>query len=439
MKLNYRRTILIGFAFMSILSFWQFYDNEIPKILTYHFGLGETFTGVIMAFDNILALFLLPMFGTLSDKADTKIGKRMPFILVGTILSVIFFNSLIHIAHTSYNLQLFIFILLMLLVSMGIYRSPAISLMPELTPAVHRSEANAIINLMGTLGAVYTLVMIKLLLKSGDNLAETNYIPLMISIVVFMLVTVAILFFTINEKKLMVSVREGVENFDGEEARELEGEDQDEAYQNAGKLTKDVFRSLTLLLISVFLWFTAYNAVTTAFSRYVTEVWGLKDGAYANCLMVALVSAVIAYIPMGLLATKIGRKKTILFGIALMTVCYLAAALMKSYSPILNVFFAIIGFGWAGINVNSYPMVVGMGKSSVIGKYTGLYYTFSMAAQVFTPIFSGFLLEHVSYKTLFPYAFVFSCLSFITMMFVNHGDVKPQISGNIWDDFDMDE
>ncbi len=438
MKLNYKRTILIGFAFMSILSFWQFYDNEVPKILTYHFGLGETFTGIIMAFDNILALFLLPMFGTLSDKADTRIGKRMPFILVGTVLAVIFFNSMIHVAHVSNNLQLFIFFLLMLLVSMGIYRSPAISLMPELTPAVHRSSANAIINLMGTLGAVYTLVMIKVLLKSAENEADTNYIPLMIAIATFMVVTVAILFFTINEKKLMTEVREGVENFDGEDARELEGADQEEAYMNAGKLTQDVFRSLTLLLISVFLWFTAYNAVTTAFSRYVTEVWGLKNGAYADCLMVALIAAVFAYIPMGFLATKIGRKKTILLGIALMSLCYLAAALMKNYSPMLNVFFALIGFGWAAINVNSYPMVVGMGKSSVIGKYTGLYYTFSMAAQVFTPIFSGFLLEHVSYKTLFPYAFVFSCLYFITILFVIHCDVNPEAKKNILEKFDVD-
>ncbi|WP_026529124.1 MFS transporter [Butyrivibrio sp. VCD2006] len=438
MKLNYKRTILIGFAFMSILAFWQFYDNEIPKILTYHFGLGETFTGTIMAFDNILALFLLPMFGTLSDKANTRIGKRMPFILVGTTLAVIFFNSMIYVAHISYNLQLFIFFLLMLLVSMGIYRSPAISLMPELTPAVHRSQANAIINLMGTLGAVYTLIMIKVLLKSAENEAETNYIPLMIAIASFMVVTVVILFLTINEKKLMTEVREGVENFDGDDARELEGDTKEEKYQNAGKLSRDVFQSLTLLLISVFLWFTAYNAVTTAFSRYVTEVWGLRNGAYADCLMVALISAVIAYIPMGFLATKIGRKKTILIGIALMSICYLSAALMTHYSTILNVFFALIGIGWAGINVNSYPMVVGMGKSSVIGKYTGLYYTFSMAAQVFTPIFSGFLLEHVSYKTLFPYAFIFSCLSFVTMCFVKHGDVKPDPGRNIWDDLDMD-
>ncbi|SDB26827.1 MFS transporter [Butyrivibrio sp. INlla16] len=438
MKLNYKRTILIGFAFMSICAFWQFYDNEIPKILTYHFGLGETLTGTIMAFDNVLALFLLPMFGTLSDKANTRLGKRMPFILIGTVLSVILFLSLIYIAHVSTNLQLFIFILLLLLVAMGIYRSPAVSLMPELTPAVHRSGANAIINLMGTLGAVYTLIMIKVFLKSAAVEAETNYTPLAIAIAAFMVITVAILFFTIPEKKLMSEVREGVENFDGDDVRELTGKDEDEAYQNAGKLSQDVFRSLTLLLCSVFLWFTAYNAVTTAFSRYVTEVWGLRNGAYADCLMIAMIAAVLSYIPVGFVSAKLGRKKTILIGITLMSICYLSAALMPQYNASLNFLFAIIGIGWAAINVNSYPMVVGMGESRVIGKYTGLYYTFSMAAQVFTPIFSGFLLEHVSYRTLFPYAFVFSCLSFITMLFVKHGDVKPTAKKNVLEHFDVD-
>ena len=163
MKLNYKRTILIGFAFFSICAFWQFYDNEIPKILKYTFNLGETATGVVMALDNVLALFLLPFFGSLSDKTNTRFGKRMPFILVGTALSVIFLFELITVARPTRNLLLFIVILLLLLVAMGIYRSPAVSLMPDLTPAPFRSSANAIINLMGTLGGIYILVMIKVL------------------------------------------------------------------------------------------------------------------------------------------------------------------------------------------------------------------------------------------------------------------------------------
>ncbi|WP_029321967.1 MFS transporter [Butyrivibrio sp. AE3004] len=446
MKLNYKRTILIGLAFMSICAFWQFYDNEIPRILTYHFGLGETWTGAIMALDNILALFLLPIFGLLSDKTNTKIGKRMPFILIGTAVSVTLFAILIYIAKISTNLLLFIAVLFMLLVSMGTYRSPAVALMPELTPAKHRSKANAIINLMGTLGAVYTLIMIKVLLKSAANEADTNYIPLMLSIVCFMIITILILFITVPEKKLMPIVREGVDDFDGEGG--LIGNDDNSKTSNPGTskstqqdngYTKNVLKSLSFLLLSVFLWFAAYNAVTTAFSRYVTEVWDLHNGAYADCLMVATVAAVLAYLPIGMISSKIGRKLTILIGISLMSLCYIAAALMNSYSPVMNIYFAIIGIGWAAINVNSYPMVVEMGRSEVIGKYTGLYYTFSMAAQVFTPIFSGFLLEHVSYRTLFPYAFFFSCAAFITMLLVKHGDVKPQKKKSILENFDVDD
>ncbi len=436
MKLNYKRTILIGLAFMSICAFWQFYDNEIPKILTYHYGLGETFTGAIMALDNVLALFMLPLFGALSDKTETKIGKRMPFIIGGTIFSVILLAALICTAHVSTNLALFIGILLLLLIAMGTYRSPAVSLMPELTPAVHRSKANAIINLMGTLGAIYTLVMIKVFLKSAAKEADTNYIPLMISLVVFMVLTVVILFFTIPENKLISKVREEVDNFDGEGgelAKEAEGDSSD------NKIAKDVLRSLAFLLVSVFLWFTAYNAVTTAFSRYVTEVWDLHNGAYADCLMIATVAAVLSYVPIGMISSKIGRKKTILIGVAIMSVCYLAAAMMTTYNSSLSFLFGVIGIGWAAINVNSYPMVVEMGRSSVIGKYTGLYYTFSMAAQVFTPIFSGFLLEHVSYRTLFPYAFVFSCLAFVTMMMVKHGDSKPLAKKSVLENFDVDD
>ncbi len=201
-------------------------------------------------------------------------------------------------------------------------------------------------------------------------------------------------------------------------------------------MPKDVKKSLICILLSVFFWYTAYNAVTTAFSRYVGEVWGLKNGAYADCLMIATVAAVISYIPIGVISSKIGRKKTILTGVVLMSICYLVAALIPSFNSSISFLFAVIGFGWAAINVNSYPMVVEMSKSSDIGKYTGTYYTFSMAAQVFTPIFSGFLLEHISYRTLFPYAFTFSCLAFITMMMVKHGDSRPDKKKNKLENFE---
>ena len=436
MKLNYKRTLLIGFAFFSICAFWQFYDNEIPKILKYTFNLGETATGVVMALDNVLALFLLPFFGSLSDKTDSKMGKRMPFIVIGTIVATALLFVLITIARPSGSLPLFIITLLLLLVAMGTYRSPAVSLMPDLTPAPFRSSANAIINLMGTLGGIYILVMIKLLLKEADDPSQTNYIPLMMSLIGIMLVAVLVVFLTINEKKIKKDIeKEGGLQSLGETFEE--GEEGTEAAKK--EMPADVKKSLIFLLVSVFLWFTAYNAVTTAFSRFVVEVWDLHDNAYATCLLVATGAATLSYVPIAFVSGKIGRKKTILIGIMIMAASFVITGLYPHFSTSINIFFALVGIGWAAINVNSYPMVVEMSKSGDIGKFTGTYYTFSMAAQVFTPIFSGFLLEHVSYKTLFPYAFIFSALAFATMLMVKHGDTRPEKKKSVLENFDVDD
>ena len=436
MKLNYRRTILIGLAFLSITAFWQFYDNEIPKILKYNFGLGETLTGVIMALDNVLALFLLPLFGALSDKTNTKLGKRTPYILFGTISAMVLYFVLIQVAKPSGNLIFFIIVLLLLLVAMGIYRSPAVSLMPDLTPAPLRSSANAIINLMGALGGAFTLVLTMVFIDSNTSAAEVNYTPIMCGVLAIMGIAVLVLLLTVKEPVIAKKIQEegGLHSL-GEELESEEGKN-----ANAGKaLPKDVFKSLVFLLLSVAFWYMAYNAVTTAYTRYVSEVWHLNGDGYAMTMMIAMVAAIISYVPVGIVSSKIGRKKVILFGVVLMSICYLVAALMPVYNGIVNVFFAIIGIGWAAINVNSYPMVVEMSKSGDIGKYTGTYYTFSMAAQVFTPILSGFLLEHVSYRTLFPYAFIFSTLAFFTMLMVKHGDSRPEAKKNVLEHFDVDD
>ncbi len=429
MKLNYKRTVLIGLAFLTISAFWQMYDNVIPLILKNTFGLGETVTGAIMAADNVLALFLLPIFGSLSDKVKTPIGRRMPFILGGTALAFVFI-MLLPYADNAENLILFVVGLFVLLIAMGTYRSPAVALMPDLTPKALRSKANAIINLMGAVGGVFTLVMIKILVSKGDR---PNYYPLFTAVGVLMVVGVIVLFFTIKENKLRKEV--GVES-------EVSNEDEDAVSNEAkvsGPLPKDVKKSLIFILLSVAFWFIAYNAVTTAFSRYATHVWGLEGGGYADCLMIATVAAIISYIPIGAISSKIGRKKTIQIGIFLLGSCFLVAALYPTYHVTMVIFFAIIGFAWAAIGVNSYPMVVEMSKAGDVGKYTGLYYTFSMAAQVITPILSGALLEHVSYRTLFPYSVTFCVLAFITMSQVKHGDSKPIPKKDILENLDVDD
>ncbi|MBP3664815.1 MAG: MFS transporter [Tyzzerella sp.] len=427
MKLNYKRTVFIGLAFLSISAFWQMYDNVIPLILKNSFGMGETITGAIMAADNVLALFLLPIFGTLSDKVHSPIGKRMPFILTGTGLAFLFL-MILPFADNTRNLALFVSGLFILLISMGLYRSPAVALMPDLTPKPLRSKANAIINLMGAIGGVYTLVMIKVMVGKGDT---PNYYPLFLSVGLFMVISVVILFFTIKENKLRGEI-------DLEESAEEVPEENKEV-QSTGKLPKDVKRSLVFILMSVAFWFIAYNAVTTAFSRYATHVWGLEGGGYADCLLIATVAAIISYIPIGIIASKIGRKKMILIGIVLLGSCFLAAGLYPTYHWTMVIFFGIIGFAWASIGVNSYPMVVEMSTAGDVGKYTGLYYTFSMSAQVITPILSGFLLENVSYRTLFPYSVAFCILAFITMSQVKHGDSKPAQKKSMLENFDVED
>ena len=236
-----------------------------------------------------------------------------------------------------------------------------------------------------------------------------------------------ILFLTIKEKKLGAEIV-------------TDNEDDDiPVVSSTAELPKEVKRSLIFILLSVAMWFAAYNGVTTAFSRYATTVWGMEGGGYASCLMVCTVAAIISYIPIGFISAKIGRKKSILIGIVLLGGCFGVAGIFNAYHPIMNVFFAIIGFAWASIGVNSLPMVVEMCSAADVGKYTGYYYTFSMSAQVITPILSGFLLEHVSYRVLFPYAVFFAILAFLCMTQVKHGDAKPIQKKSLVENFDVDD
>ena len=430
-KLNNRRTILVGLAFLSICTFWQMYDSVMTLILTDTFKLNETFAGAIMAADNVLALFLLPFFGALSDKTHTRIGRRMPFIVGGTAAAAILMN-LIPLLDDRYaanpgtgTLVLFIVVLGLLLVAMGTYRSPAVALMPDVTPKPLRSRANAIINLMGAVGGILYLGLAAVLYPASKTkgMAHVSYRPLFFIVSMIMVVAVAVLYVTIKEPK------------QAEENQKLEA-----AHPEWNLATEDgaghevlpapVKRSLVFLLISISLWFIGYNGVTTWFTKYVEAVMGEGLGGASTCLLVATAGAIVSYIPIGALAAKIGRKRTIQGGIILLTACfasgYVLTTTFSSINAIIFVVFALVGLAWAAINVNSLPMVVEMCKGSDIGKFTGYYYTASMAAQVVTPIAAGTLMRKIDYRVLFPYAALFVALSFVTMLFVHHGDAKAE-------------
>jgi len=418
MKINYRRTVLVGLAFLSISAFWQMYDTIVPLILRDTFNVGDSISGVIMAMDNVLALFLLPLFGRLSDKCDTPLGRRTPFIAGGTALAVTCM-LLLNAANAPGRFVLFVVMLGLTLVSMGTYRSPAVALMPDVTPKPLRSKANAVINLMGALGGIYSLIAIQVFAREGSD----SYTGIFVAVAALMIVAVAVLLLFVRENRLRAMVP-------------VEKEEQ--AASGAGKLPPEVQRSLVLLLFSVSLWFMGYNAVTTAYSKYFTRMWGELSGA-ANCLMIATAGAVVSYIPVGIISSRIGRKRMILIGVTLLALCFGAAAFVRTFNALVYVLFVTIGFAWASINVNSYPMVVEMSRSGDVGKYTGLYYSFSMAAQVLTPVISGWLLEHVGYHTLFPYAALMVAGAFVTMLFVRHGDNRPGLKKSALEYMDVDD
>jgi len=533
MKLDYKKTFYVGLAFFIITIFWQTYDSIITKILIDKFGLNQTWSGVVMALDNVLALFMLPLFGAISDKTNHKLGRRTPYVIVGTVVAAfafiglsfvdniqtariqetaiiekyewisdssdnlrkepIFWSALIAEMHAdrtaakvagdiddktydrylesvyqpmtklitdnglsedldaielSYldgyyhrylselawqvtaanpvNFVVFVGILLIALVAMSIFRSPAVSLMPDVTMKPLRSKANAIINLMGAAAGVTSLILLTILGLGGRS--YVHYTGAFISVGVIMLLVLGFFLWKVREPKL---VEEKVKD---DEAFGLVESEED--VHDMHDLPKDKKLSLYLILFSVFLWFMGYNAVMTKVSDYAPKI--LQLPSFTLPLLVANVTAIIAFIPIGILSTKIGRKKTILAGIVLLTLCFGSVFfLSKDTGWVMFIVFGLTGIGWATINVNSYPMVVELAKGSNVGKYTGYYYAFSMAAQILTPILSGFFMDMIHPKVLFPYATLFVASAFITMFLTKHGDAVAE-KKSILENFDVD-
>lgn len=443
MKLNTKQTIRIGFAFLSICAFWQMYNNVIPLMLTNTFAMNETYSGAIMAADNVLALFLLPLFGGLSDKCNTKLGKRKPFILGGTVTAV-FLMLLIPFIDNSYFADpstgkqvIFICVLGCLLVVMGTYRSPAVALMPDVTPKPLRSKANAIINLMGALGGIIYLLIASVLYSSSKTagMEHVDYVPLFMIVAGIMIISLIIVMFAVDEVRLNNEMQKY-------EAAHPQENLTEETENGREVLPKEVKKSLVFLLFSIALWFMGYNAIETWFTTYANHMWSMSLGGASMCLTIATGGAILSYIPSGIVASKVGRRKTIMGGVLLLGSCFAAAYVYTCFFDYfqwpLYVLFFLVGLAWAFINVNSLPMVLEMCKGSDVGKFTGLYYTFSMTAQIVTPIAAGALLNHVGYMTLFPYCAIFVLASFVTMCFVRHGDNKIEAKRGL-EAFDVED
>ena len=458
MKLNYKRVLLVGMAFFLISAFWQAYDAITPLILTNHFGLPQSISGAVMSIDNVLAVFLLPIFGAISDKKNTRFGKRTPFIFFGTIAAVISFIGLTFvdnyqlarvinagvpnlsgdaIREATIKLTLenpwplvgFIATLLVVLISMATFRSPAVALMPDVTIKPLRSKANAIINLTGTAGGIIVLVL-GMVFATSKNL-YMEYTGYVLAVCAVMLLGFVLFLLTVKEKKWAAemeadTIKYGLDTYEEAIATTKSG------------LTKGELTSLLLILASVALWYIGYNSITSKYSVYATNILGFD---YNFTLIVAQAAAVITYIPVGMIASKIGRRKTILAGVLILATAFAIGIFITPKTPeiIMYPVFSLAGIGWATINVNSFPMVVELAKRGDTGKYTGYYYTASMAAQIVAPILSGVLYDLLGMKyTFFTFGAVFVLFSFITMFFVKHGDSKPIQSKSKLEQLDID-
>ena len=468
MKLNYKRVILVGMAFFLISAFWQAYDAIVPLILTNHFGLPQTASGAVMSIDNILAVFMLPIFGALSDKVNTKMGKRTPFILCGTVIAVVAFVALTLIDNyqlaqviaagvpaleqgtmadaefaelvrkTTVELTVanplpfvgFIATLLVVLIAMATFRSPAVALMPDVTVKPLRSKANAIINLTGTAGGIIVLALGMVFATAKNHYMQyTGYVVAVVSV---MLVGLIVFLLTVREPKWAAemeadSVRLGLEEAPAEDGAPKR------------KLSRGELTSLLLILASVALWFIGYNSITSKYSVYATNILHFD---FNLTMIVAQAAAIVAYIPVGIISSKIGRRKAILSGIIILASAFLIGHFIEPTTPswIMFPIFSLAGIGWATINVNSFPMVVELATGSNVGKYTGYYYTASMSAQIVAPILSGALYDLIGMRQVF---FLFGCafvvFSFVTMFFVKHGDAKIIEKKSALEHLDIDE
>ena len=443
LKLNYKRTALIGFAFFGILLLWQVYDSWCPTFLTDIFARNfydmssaelkasdpakilnvQWIVGIIMACDNLAALILLPIFGNLSDKTHTPIGKRMPYILVGTFVAAVAFPFIPLFFHYN-NIVGMVAAMAVVLIFMMMYRNPAVALMPDITPKPLRAKANGIINIMGYFGGAFATVLgIFMVLSKYINapIAERNIwtieLPFIIASVL-MLISAMVLFATIKENKITEEIKDELEL--GERLAAVETPiDDDKPMSKANKTM------LLAILGAEFLWFMSDNALGTYIGNYV--IYHLQSVSSATMVLTIIggLASVIGFAIAGGIADKIGRKWTISSGLAitfvgLIIMCFVSPTGRAvgergefAFPTLLYAVWALKGFGMALVHNCSFPMVVELCSSKKIGRFTGYYYTASMSAQTLTPVLLGLVLNAtLAWRALPVYAAILTALSF---------------------------
>jgi MFS family permease len=433
LRLNWRFTFLIGLGFFGIEILWRVYNNFVPLYLQsgsaafdatqdapiLGFGLSTFTSGLIMGLDNLAALFLLPVIGALSDRTVTRIGRRMPFILALTPVAALSF-ALIPLAPTLIApansgavsampglFALFVGTLSVMLLAMACFRTPVISLMPDLTPSPLRSKANGVINFMGGLaGVIGTLAL--------SPFFDTNpWIPF-VGGAVILCAAVALLFAFVREREASVVAQKD---------EEREGLD---VLKKLRELPAANRRTLVFLMLAIFCWFVAFNGIDTWFTSFGVTALGLSPGRAGQIFSVALIAFILFAIPAGFIGTRFGRRWTIVAGLVLFTGILIVINMLQSVT-VITILLAIGGASWALVNINSLPMIVDTSTDErMLGTYTGMYYIASQSAAILGPAITGFVvdLSGGDFRTIFVVVPAFFALAIVSMLFVRRGEPK---------------
>jgi len=414
------KLLVLGFGFLGISIVWPLYNAYVPIFLK-DFNLSSTAIGFVMTIDNIFAIILLPILGVLSDQTRTRLGRRMPYILVGAPLAALTF-SLIPLTRSWNALWLMMLNIIFMNFFMALFRSPVIALMPDITPSEHRSQANGVINFMGGVGALLAYF-------GGKPLYDANFgLPFYVGAILMLIASMLVVIFIKEDEKYRV--KDKTEKVKSENVYK-------KSYSDLKSNMKDVFaskdHSLLMMLLSILFWFIGYNAIETFFTSYAKYRIGISESTGALILGAFSLTFMLFSIPAGFIGAKIGRKKTMSFGLTLLFCVILVTLVLglaitdkNLLTIVFFIIFAIGGFGWAMVNVNSLPMIVDMTTEEKVGGYTGLYYFFSMSANIIAPPLAGVFIDKVNYDTLLVLSCIFFGLSLITIQFVKRGDVKME-------------
>lgn len=440
LRLNYPQIFLIGFGFLASSLAWAVYNSQVPLILEQRFLLSNTVIGAIMTIDNFFGVIFQPLIGAWSDNTRTRIGRRMPWIAIGLPICALFF-ALVPLQHV---LWAFMTMVIGFNLVMALWRSPVISLMPDVAPSPLRSEANGIINLMGGAGSIIAFFVGGIL----SDMRDDKFFAFLMAAVI-MVIALAILLLFVREPDALkykeekdIPIKNNIANRWGqrsqeqfliyrqsiniveEDVSEVSSESNHRSFTAFNALPRDFKRSLIALLVAIFSWFLGYNAIETFFTLYATNTYGITGGQATMMLTGFSLAFLVFAIPAGLLASKIGRKRTILIGLIGIVAAFLPI-LVEPSQILVQILLVIGGMFWACININSLPMVLEFATDRTIGAFTGYYYLFSFTAAIVSPIFFGFIQDALqSNDLLFLYAVLCFGIALICMSFVRHGEIQ---------------